>query len=70
MMSGKRAQELLDDLPPISYVWQTPVRRPRVSEADVPDPVAPQRVTPAMRARLRSSLACGASAPAVSPAAG
>lgn len=52
MMSGKRAQELLDDLPPISYVWQTPVRRPRVSEADVPDPVAPQRVTPAMRARL------------------
>ncbi len=51
-MSGKRAQELLDDLPPISYVWQTPVRRPRVSEADIPDPVAPQRVTPAMRARL------------------
>ncbi|MEI5668511.1 relaxase/mobilization nuclease domain-containing protein [Bosea sp. CCNWLW174] len=51
-MSGKHAQELLDDLPPISYVWQTPVRRPRVSEADIPDPVAPQRVTPAMRARL------------------
>ena len=51
-MSGKRAQELLDDLPPISYVWRTPVRRPRVSEADIPDPVAPQRVTPAMRARL------------------
>lgn len=52
MMSGKRAQELLDDLPPISYVWQTPVRRPRISEADFPDPVEPQRVTPAMRARL------------------
>ncbi|ODT15557.1 MAG: type VI secretion protein [Kaistia sp. SCN 65-12] len=51
-MSGKGAQELLDDLPPISYVWRTPVRRPRVSEADFPDPVAPQRVTPAMRARL------------------
>lgn len=51
-MSGTRAQELLDDLPPISYVWRTPVRRPRVSEADIPDPVAPQRVTPAMRARL------------------
>jgi type IV secretory pathway VirD2 relaxase len=51
-MSGKRAQKLLDDLPPISYVWRTPVRRPRVSEADIPDPVAPQRVTPAMRARL------------------
>jgi len=51
-MSGKRAQELLDDLPPISYVWRTPVRRPRVSEADIPDPIAPQRVTPAMRARL------------------
>lgn len=51
-MSGKGAQELLDDLPPISYVWRTPVRRPRVSEADIPDPVAPQRVTPAMRARL------------------
>lgn len=52
MTSGKGAQELLDDLPPISYVWLTPVRRPRVSEADIPDPVAPQRVTPAMRARL------------------
>lgn len=51
-MSGKGAQELLDDLPPISYVWRTPVRRPRVSEADNPDPVAPQSVTPAMRARL------------------
>lgn len=51
-MSGKGAQELLNDLPPISYVWRTPVRRPRVSEADIPDPVAPQRVTPAMRARL------------------
>ncbi len=51
-MSGKRAQELLDDLPPISYVWRTPVRRPRVSETDIPDPVMPQRVTPAMRARL------------------
>lgn len=51
-MSGKGAQELLDDLPPISYVWRTPVRRPRVSEADIPDPVTPQRVTPAMRARL------------------
>ncbi|CAD5271121.1 Type VI secretion protein [Bosea sp. 62] len=51
-MSGKGAKELLDDLPPISYVWRTPVRRPRVSEADIPDPVAPQRVTPAMRARL------------------
>jgi type IV secretory pathway VirD2 relaxase len=51
-MSGEGAQELLDDLPPISYVWRTPVRRPRVSEADIPDPVAPQRVTPAMRARL------------------
>nr|WP_047577008.1 relaxase/mobilization nuclease domain-containing protein [Methylobacterium sp. ZNC0032] len=51
-MSGNRAQELLDDLPPISYVWRTPVRRPRVSESDVPDPVAPKRVTPAMRARL------------------
>ncbi|PZO00602.1 MAG: type VI secretion protein [Hyphomicrobiales bacterium] len=51
-MSGKGAQELLDDLPPISYVWRTPVRRPRVSEADIPDPVTPQSVTPAMRARL------------------
>lgn len=51
-MSGKGAQELLDDLPPISYVWRTPVRRPRVSESDIPDPVAPHRVTPAMRARL------------------
>lgn len=51
-MSGKGVQELLDDLPPISYVWLTPVRRPRVFEADIPDPVTPQRVTPAMRARL------------------
>lgn len=39
------------ELPPISYVWQTPVRRPRPAE-EIPDGVAPQRLTPAARAKL------------------
>ncbi|MCK1448811.1 relaxase/mobilization nuclease domain-containing protein [Bradyrhizobium sp. 2] len=40
------------ELPPISYVWETPIRRPRRPEWDIPDPAAPGRLTPAMRAKL------------------
>ncbi|MBC9883078.1 relaxase/mobilization nuclease domain-containing protein [Bradyrhizobium sp. INPA01-394B] len=43
---------LASDLPPISYVWETPNRRPRRAEWDIPDPAAPGRLTPAMRAKL------------------
>lgn len=42
----------LTELPPISYVWETPNRRPRRAEWDIPDPAAPGRLTPAMRAKL------------------
>jgi type IV secretory pathway VirD2 relaxase len=43
---------LLAELPPISYVWETPNRRPRRPEWDIPDSTAPRRLTPAMRAKL------------------
>jgi hypothetical protein len=43
---------LLVELPPISYVWETPNRRPRRPEWDIPDSAAPRRLTPAMRAKL------------------
>src|SRR6202048_5485989 len=43
---------LLPELPPISYVWETPNRRPRRAEWDTPDPAVPRRLTPAMRAKL------------------
>jgi type IV secretory pathway VirD2 relaxase len=44
--------DLASELPPISYVWETPNRRPRRAEWDIPDPAAPGRLTPAMRAKL------------------
>ena len=47
-----RPTDLASDLPPISYVWETPNRRPRRAEWDIPDPAAPGRLTPAMRAKL------------------
>ncbi len=47
-----RPTGLASDLPPISYVWETPNRRPRRAEWDIPDPAAPGRLTPAMRAKL------------------
>ncbi|WP_249132755.1 MULTISPECIES: relaxase/mobilization nuclease domain-containing protein [unclassified Bradyrhizobium] len=47
-----RPTELAAELPPISYVWETPNRRPRRAEWDIPDPAAPGRLTPAMRAKL------------------
>lgn len=47
-----RSTELAAELPPISYVWETPNRRPRRAEWDIPDPAAPGRLTPAMRAKL------------------
>ncbi|WP_377830873.1 relaxase/mobilization nuclease domain-containing protein (plasmid) [Bradyrhizobium lupini] len=53
-MSGRspRPTDLASELPPISYVWETPNRRPRPAEWDIPDPAAPGRLTPAMRAKL------------------
>lgn len=50
--SSSRPTDLASDLPPISYVWETPNRRPRRAEWDIPDPAAPSRLTPAMRAKL------------------
>lgn len=47
-----RPTDLATELPPISYVWETPNRRPRRAEWDTPDPAAPGRLTPAMRAKL------------------
>ena len=48
----RRPTDLASELPPISYVWETPNRRPRQAEWDIPDPAAPSRLTPAMRAKL------------------
>ncbi|UGY30250.1 relaxase/mobilization nuclease domain-containing protein (plasmid) [Bradyrhizobium septentrionale] len=50
--SSPRPTDLTSELPPISYVWETPNRRPRRAEWDIPDPAAPGRLTPAMRAKL------------------
>ncbi|MCK1494440.1 relaxase/mobilization nuclease domain-containing protein [Bradyrhizobium sp. 180] len=50
--SSPRPNALGSELPPISYVWETPIRRPRRPEWDIPDPAAPGRLTPAMRAKL------------------
>jgi type IV secretory pathway VirD2 relaxase len=47
-----RPAQLASELPPISYVWETPNRRPRRAEWDMPDPVDARRLTPAMRAKL------------------
>ncbi|MGJ0533168.1 relaxase/mobilization nuclease domain-containing protein [Methylocystis sp.] len=47
-----READLFAELPPISYVWQTPIRRPRPAEWDIPDSVRSGRLTPAMRAKL------------------
>ncbi|MGY8635326.1 relaxase/mobilization nuclease domain-containing protein [Bradyrhizobium sp. 14AA] len=47
-----RPTDLASELPPISYVWETPNRRPRRAEWDIPDPAAPGRLTPAMSAKL------------------
>ncbi|UFW92042.1 relaxase/mobilization nuclease domain-containing protein (plasmid) [Bradyrhizobium barranii] len=54
-MSRRRSPQptdLASELQPISYVWETPNRRPRRAEWDIPDPAAPGRLTPAMRAKL------------------
>ena len=47
-----READLFAELPPISYVWQTPIRRPRPAEWDIPDGARSGRLTPAMRAKL------------------
>lgn len=47
-----KASGFLAETPPISYVWRTPIRRPRQAEWDIPDEVTPKRVTPRMRAKL------------------
>ncbi|MBM3652647.1 MAG: type VI secretion protein [Alphaproteobacteria bacterium] len=51
-MSRKGGGGLFAEAPPISYVWRTPVRRPRQAEWDIQDEKAPKRLTPAMRAKL------------------
>jgi hypothetical protein len=54
-MTRRRSPQQADplvELPPISYVWETPNRRPRRAEWDTPDPAVPRRLTPAMRAKL------------------
>ncbi len=50
--AAPRPADLTSELPPISYVWETPNRRPRRAEWDIPDPAGPGRLTPAMRAKL------------------
>jgi hypothetical protein len=45
------------DLPPISYVWRTPVRKPKRAKWEIPDPAEPRKLTPAMRARLERIVA-------------
>ena len=52
-MSGGRA----GDLPPISYVWQTPIRRPKRQPWDMPAAAGGTVVTPAMRDRLERIVA-------------
>lgn len=52
-MNGGKA----GDLPPISYVWQTPIRRPKRQPWDMPDPTGGKAVTPAMRGRLERIVA-------------
>ena len=52
-MNGGKA----GDLPPISYVWQTPIRRPKRQPWDMPDPAGGKAVTPAMRGRLERIVA-------------
>jgi len=47
-----READLFAELPPISYVWQTPIRRPRPAEWDFPDGARSGRLPPAMRAKL------------------
>jgi type IV secretory pathway VirD2 relaxase len=47
-----RPTDLASELPPISYIWETPNRRPRRAEWDVADPAAPGRLTPAMREKF------------------
>jgi Relaxase/Mobilisation nuclease domain len=49
---SSRPTDLASELPPISYVWETPNRRPRRAEWDIPDPAAHGRLTRAMRAKL------------------
>jgi type IV secretory pathway VirD2 relaxase len=54
-MTRRRSSQQADlfaELPPISYVWETPNRRPKRAEWDIPDPAVPRRLTPGMRARL------------------
>ena len=54
-MSRRRSPseaDLFAELPPISYVWQMPIRRPRPAEWDIPDGARSGRLTPAMRAKL------------------
>ncbi|MBM3655037.1 MAG: type VI secretion protein [Alphaproteobacteria bacterium] len=50
---GRGPGGLFTEVPPISYVWRTPVRRPKPADWDIPDEKAPKRLTPSMRAKLQ-----------------
>jgi hypothetical protein len=54
-MSGEADRDL--ELPPISYVWRSPVRKPKRAKWEIPDPSNPQTLTPAMRAKLQRIVA-------------
>jgi hypothetical protein len=54
-MSGERDGDL--ELPPISYVWRMPVRRPKRAKWEIPDPIDSRKHTPAMRAKLQRIVA-------------
>lgn len=54
-MSNEGDRDL--ELPPISYVWRTPVRRPKRARWEIPDPVDSRKLTPTMRAKLQRIVA-------------
>lgn len=54
-MDGEGDRDL--ELPPISYVWQTPVRKPRRSKWEIPHPIDPGKLMHAMRAKLQRIVA-------------
>lgn len=56
-MSGEGKGDGLPELPSISYVWQTPIRRPKRQPWDMPATAGGKAVTPAMRARLERIVA-------------
>ncbi|PPD10214.1 MAG: type VI secretion protein [Methylocystis sp.] len=54
-MSSEGDRDL--ELPPISYVWRTPVRRPKRAKWEIPDPTDSRKLTPVMRTKLQRIVA-------------